>query len=102
MKKIIFSICAVLFVACLFATETEWVTLKGKVVDAHNQSVLIGAKVVIGDSEIVAYTDPDGFFDIDVPLDELGHIQISYISYEERSYSLNEVSEELVFELSPR
>ncbi len=84
------------------ANDGDWITLKGKVIDAKNQSVLIGAKITFGDSNIVAYTDPDGNFDIDVPTEKLKEIKIEYISYVTTVFSCNQETGEIVFQLPSR
>ena len=84
------------------ANDGDWTTLKGKVIDSKNQSVLIGAKITIGDSNIVVYTDPEGNFDIDVPTEKLDQIKIEYVSYVTTVFTCNEQTGEIVFQLPSR
>ena len=82
-----------------FAGPDDWLTLKAKVLDANTKQALIGAKIVIGEGHSVVYTDADGFFAVDVQEEWLNSIKIEYISYKTTQFSIEEMSEELIFEL---
>ena len=91
-----------LFSFASFATDGDWVTVKGKVVDSKNKTVLIGAKVTFVGIDKVVYTDPDGNFDIEVPKELIKNIRIEYISYETKEFAYSAISNSMLFELPSR
>ena len=82
--------------------ETRWMTLSGKVVDAHTGMALIGAKVVLPEQNATVYTDPDGHFEINAPIGSETEITIEYISYEDTKLRAQSLPMDEVIELHPK
>jgi hypothetical protein len=67
------------------------VSISGKIIDSVSKESLAGVKVVIGNTGVVAYTDFDGNFSVEVPENcTKDEVVVSYISYEEAVVSLKE------------
>lgn len=76
--------------------------LSGKIVDHLTGENLAGVKIQVLNSEITAYTDLDGNFELSVPVNNSGkHIQISYISYETTIISMENMSNQGEIKILP-
>jgi hypothetical protein len=63
--------------------ETTSLQISGKVVDHLTGENLVGVKIQLENTNIVAYTDLDGNYTIEVPGNiQSGAVNISFISYE--------------------
>lgn len=93
---ILFSSFAV--VANIFAQNT----LKGKVIDAVNAEVLIGANLFLAaDFSVGSQTNIDGNFAINLP-DTKGTLVISYIGYEDQLLDFEQITDFLTIQLQPK
>jgi len=103
MMKKLFVICIfTLISSMMFSAFPDWFKLKGRVIDATDGSALIGAKVLISNTNLFVYTQPDGTFEIDVQIDQLDQIVIEYISYENTSEVSYSEDGTYIFSLTPR
>lgn len=100
MRKVFLILLITLLTAGLSANDGEWITFKGKVVDAKTQEALIGAKITFGENIYVVYSDPDGNFEIDIPTDIAYEISVELISYRPSVFNVSSFSSENRFELS--
>ena len=100
MKQLVLIVFACLFSLSIWSKDGEWITFKGKVVDAKTQIALIGAKITFGDNVYTVYSDPEGYFEIDIPTDLANKIQIELISYKPSSFELTSLDSQDLFELS--
>ena len=73
-----------------------------QVVDALTGEPIIGADIHIDGIDEVLYTDPDGVVELEFIANSESTIRISYISYEDRVSSLDELSSTSVISLSGR
>ena len=76
-------------------------TLSGKVVDARTGQAIIGAKVLLAGQNAVAYTDPDGHFEIDAPVGNETELTVEYISYQDIKLRAQSLPKGDVIELLP-
>ena len=100
MKQVVLIVFACLFTLSVWSKGGEWVTFKGKVVDAETQIALIGAKITFGDNVYSVYTDPDGYFEIDIPTEFANRFHVELISYKPSSFELTSLNSQNLFELS--
>ncbi len=90
-------IAAIIFSLAIFAGNDKGITdevasvqISGKVVDHLTGENLAGVKISVQNSDIVAYTDLDGNFMLQVPETVSANpIQISYISYETKVFEID-------------
>lgn len=73
------------WMSILFAQK---VTVKGRITDEATREPLIGAKVVIGNGQAGALTDPDGRFEVQVDRAPTIKVQVVYEGYEEKVTTL--------------
>ncbi len=74
------------------AVTTTENKVSGKIVDHFTGENLAGVKIMVINSGATAYTDLDGNFSIDLPAGtNASNIQISYISYETMTISIDEI-----------
>ncbi len=82
-----------------FGSEDE--TILGKVLDDQNSEPLIGATIVVVDSELGTISDIDGTFELKVPVSENHKIIVSYIGFVSDTILVNHnESSALVIKLS--
>ena len=73
----------VLLGASTTAKTNKRVLLKGQVIDSKNQTPLVGSTIQVKDISLVAISNQDGKYEVQVPVGE--HILIiSYVNYEEK------------------
>lgn len=97
------TIAVLFFTLCSFGPgETRWMTLSGRVVDANTGNAIIGAKVVLPQQNAVAYTDPDGNFEIAAPVDNETELMVEYISYKDVKVQAQGLSNDHIIELIPQ
>ena len=59
------------------------VLLKGQIIDSKSQTPLVGSTIQVRDISLVAISNPEGKYEVEVPIGE--HIlSISYVNYEEK------------------
>ena len=84
MKKIIFSLLLLSTItATAFAGNNKSTSLKGQVVDKQGMPV-IGAKILIIETNTIVYTDFDGEFYIHKIPNELSTLSVSMASFEDK------------------
>ncbi len=65
------------------AKANKRVLLKGQIIDSKNQTPLVGSTIQVRDISLVAISNQDGKYEVEVPVGE--HIlSISYVNYEEK------------------
>lgn len=70
-------------------------TISFKVVDANNESI-VGAEVSIEGLGMTAYTDIDGFTNVEVPKGTDQKIKISFISYSDIEVNLTQIKNGII------
>ncbi len=73
-----------------------------QVVDASTGEPIIGADIHIEGFDEVLYTDPDGMVEIDHLVNSELEFRISYVSYEDATSTLSELTSTTVFALKDR
>ncbi|MFN0187300.1 MAG: carboxypeptidase-like regulatory domain-containing protein, partial [Bacteroidia bacterium] len=65
------------------AKANKRVLLRGQIIDSKNQAPLVGSTIHVRDIALVAISNPEGKYEVEVPVGE--HIlSISYVNYEEK------------------
>jgi hypothetical protein len=82
-----------LIIVCLttlasFASNNKTSAIRGKVVDTEGLPI-IGAKVTLVETQTEVYTDFDGEFILNKSKNNVGTIEVSMISYEEKKSVLD-------------
>ena len=79
-------------------TYKSSIHLKGKVMNNHDvKEVLDFATISISNSSIGTYSDEDGRFDIEVPLEYINeNIIIHFLGYEDEVYKISELKDEYI------
>ncbi len=79
------------------STVTNNMVLKGKVFTESAQDVLSFATISISNSTVGTYTDDDGYFIIEFPIDLMEEqLLVSYMGYKVFSFDLKDTNEELI------
>jgi hypothetical protein len=79
------------------STEQTAIIINGKIVDSGSQENLVGVKVSIANTNLVAFTDFEGKFSFEIPANlQESEIKVSYISYEETTVKLNGKDDTLI------
>ncbi len=73
-----------------------------QVLDAETGEPIIGADIHIDGLDEVLYTDPDGIVELDYVQNSKSVFRISYVSYEDETASLNDLSSTTVITLRGR
>lgn len=84
--------------------ERERISLEVIVIDALTEDPIPAAKIKIGQKEVEAYTDFDGFAELKQLDQGLYDIEISFISYEKQqlsAFQLDKSSSRLLIKLQP-
>jgi hypothetical protein len=83
------------------AKSSSTTTYTGKVIDSLSKEALAGVKITIENTNITVYSDFEGNFEIALPENAtLNNVQVSYISYEEKTLTVSEVSKDSI-EINP-
>jgi len=72
----------ILSICSLFSTEDQRGILKGQIINSENQLPLVGANILINNTEIGTISDENGFFTINNIPQNFYKVSISYIGYE--------------------
>jgi TonB-dependent receptor len=92
MKQIFLTLC---FVVCFSILSFSQGTLKGKIVDEHNETV-VGATILIKSTTIGVTTDLDGNYSLKIPDASKKTIVITFISYKTIEFELTVKNNETV------
>jgi hypothetical protein len=102
MKSIVLGIFLFVLASPVFAGGDP-IEVRLKIVDSFSGEALIGAHVVIKDSDIELYSDPEGYVILDPSLlQETADITVEYISYVDASIQLDLKPGMTVLTLIPR
>ncbi|MBN2778676.1 MAG: carboxypeptidase-like regulatory domain-containing protein [Bacteroidales bacterium] len=71
--------------------EATVVVLKGKIVDSQTKEPLVGVKICDDENGVAVYTDFDGNFEFKTNSNSK-EIKVSYISYEETSVTVDQIT----------
>ncbi len=98
-RTIIFS--ALFLVLSAFGPyESKWMNVSGQVVDEKTGEAIIGAKVVLSESNHVVYTDPNGFFEFVAEVEDDSKLTVEYISYKIQTIPASSADAYTLIELS--
>ncbi len=79
-------------------TESSSIMIfSGTIVDAGSKESLAGVKVSVSSTGVVAFTNLEGKFNVELPANSKERvIKVSYISYEETTVEINGENEQLI------
>jgi len=98
MKKALLIISLISFAIFSFAGEKEnskktaMKAVSFKVVDSNNESIA-GAEIVIKNLDIASYSDMNGNYTINVPVDSNEEVKISFISFKDEKLNINSIKD---------